>query len=52
MGGGIAGWLTPGWSIYEGRYAPHIAQPDYVAKMIAEGENPKSLVIEECKPHC
>ena len=41
MGGGIAGWLTPGWCTYEKRFAPHVAKPGFVATMIAEGENPK-----------
>lgn len=27
MGGGIAGWLTPGWMTYEKSMAPHIATP-------------------------
>ena len=52
MGGGIAGWLTPGWMIHEKRYSPHISQPGYIKTMLAEGENPKDLVIEECKPQC
>ena len=46
MGGGIAGWLTPGWSIYEGRYAPSIAEPDYVKSKLAAGEDPKPELIE------
>ena len=52
MGGGIAGWLTPGWSIYETRLAPSIAQPDYVKTKLAAGEDPKPEVLEECKPQC
>ena len=52
MGGGIAGWLTPGWYIPETRYTPKIEAKDYVDKMIKDGEDPKPLVIEECKPHC
>ena len=27
MGGGIAGWITPGWMTYEKSMAPHIATP-------------------------
>ena len=27
MGGGVAGWLTPGWMTYENRLSPHIATP-------------------------
>ena len=52
MGGGIAGYLTPGWIIYEDRLSPHVATPDYVSSMLKEGENPKPLVLEECKPQC
>lgn len=50
MGGGIAGWLTPGWYIPETRYHPKLNQePDYVDVMLKEGEDPKPLVIDECK---
>merc|ERR1712113_42476 len=53
MGHGVAGWLTPGWMINDARFAPHLAkQPDYVDSMLKAGENPKELVLEECKPHC
>ena len=27
MGGGVAGWLTPGWMTYEKTLSPHIATP-------------------------
>ncbi|TNV82403.1 hypothetical protein FGO68_gene12829 [Halteria grandinella] len=52
MGGGVAGWLTPGWTQPEPRLAPHIATPGYVKQMLKEGENPKDLLIEDCKPQC
>ena len=52
MGGGIAGWLTPGWAIRNETLAPHISKPGYIATMLAEGEDPKPLVLDECKPHC
>lgn len=52
MGGGIAGWLTPGWMYHEPRYAPHIHKPDFVDKMLKDAEDPKEMVIEECKPMC
>ena len=52
MGGGIAGWLTPGWTIYDARFAPHITKPTFVESMLAEGEDPKPQVLEDCKPHC
>ena len=52
MGGGIAGWITPGWTIKETRAEPHIAQPKYVEEMLKQGENPKEYVMEECKPLC
>ena len=52
MGGGVAGWLTPGWSIYVKENAPTIAQPGYVKSMLDAGEDPKPLVLEECKPQC
>ena len=52
MGGGLVGWLTPGWTIYEPRLAPHIKEPAYVKTMIKEGQDPKPLLLEECKPQC
>ena len=52
MGGGIAGWLTPGWIYREHRLEPHISKPDYVDKMLAEAEDPKPLVINDCMPQC
>ena len=52
MGGGIAGWLTPGWVIMDKRYCPTIPEQPYIATMIKEGEDPKPLVIEKCKPQC
>ena len=52
MGGGIAGWLTPGWTLYDKSFAPHVATPGYVSTMLKEGEDPKPLLLEECKPHC
>ena len=52
MGGGIAGWLTPGWTLYDKSFAPAIEAQDYIAPMIAEGEDPKPRVIEECKKEC
>ena len=52
MGGGIAGWLTPGWMQYDSSLAPHIATPSYIKTKLAEGEDPKPEVLEECKPHC
>ena len=50
MGGGIAGWLTPGWSIYESRLAPSVGQPGYISSKLAAGEDPKPEMLEECKP--
>ena len=44
--------FTPGWNIYEPRLAPHVAKPDFVDKMLADGEDPKPLMINECKPQC
>ena len=52
MGGGVAGWLTPGWMTYDKSLAPHVAAPGYVATMLKEGEDPKPLLLEECKPQC
>ena len=52
MGGGLAGWLTPGWMDYDSSLAPHVATPSYVSSMLAAGEDPKPLVLEECKPAC
>ena len=50
MGGGLAGWLTPGWMQNDHSLAPHIATPSYVKSMLEAGEDPKPLVLEECKP--
>ena len=52
MGGGIAGWLTPGWYIPETRYVPKMGAPEFVDKMLKDGEDPKPLVVEECKGEC
>ena len=52
MGGGVVGWLTPGWSIYEKRMAPTVPEGSYVKQMLKDGEDPKPLVLEECKPQC
>ena len=52
MGGGVAGWLTPGWIVREHRLEPHIAKPNYVREMLMNGENPKPLLVEECKDAC
>lgn len=51
MGGGVAGWLTPGWMSYDKSLSPHIATPGkfffawqglaYVKEMLKNGENPK-----------
>ena len=46
----IAHVVTPGWTTYDPSLAPHIATPSYVKQMLRDGENPKPLVIEECKP--
>ena len=27
MGGGVAGWLTPGWMSHERKLSPHISTP-------------------------
>ena len=50
MGGGVAGWVTPGWDSYDKTLAPHIAEPSYVKTMLKNAEDPKPLVIEECIP--
>ena len=52
MGGGVAGWLTPGWMLNEHRLAPHIAKPDVIAAKLREGEDPKPEVLDICKPQC
>jgi hypothetical protein len=41
MGGGIADWFTPGWTVIDKSLAPHISEPAYVKQMIRDGENPK-----------
>lgn len=52
MGGGITGWLTPGWMYYEPKFAPHIAKPDYVDTMLKNAEDPKPEVKVECEKQC
>ena len=56
MGGTTANFIvhlvTPGWSPKETRLEPKIAEPSYVKSMIQAGENPKPMVLEECKPQC
>ena len=52
MGGGLAGWLTPGWMSYDKSMAPHIDTPSFVKERIAAGEDPKPEVLEKCKPEC
>ena len=61
MGGGIAGWLTPGWMFHEPRFAPHIKlqskaeDPENgvdVDAMLAQAEDPKPDVIKQCAKHC
>ena len=52
MGGGIAGWFTPGWIIRETRLEPHIAKPDYVDAMLKDAEDPKPRVKDECAKQC
>ena len=53
MGGGLAGWFTPGWMVHEPRLAPHLnKKPEYIDAMLKAGEDPKPLVLEDCKPQC
>ncbi len=52
MGGGVAGWLTPGWMINDRTLAPHVKEPMYVKTMLKEGEDPKPALMDECKPQC
>ena len=53
MGGGIAGWLTPGWSIYCSSMAPNsTTDVEFVKSKLASGEDPKPEVLEACKPQC
>ena len=52
MGGGVAGWLTPGWTIDEPRLHPHLHTKINVSQMLKDGEDPKALLLEECKPQC
>ena len=33
MGGGVAGWLTPGWMTYEKTLSPHIATPGMIVSL-------------------
>lgn len=52
MGGGLIHYLVPGYTIDEPRLHPHIAEPSYVKEMLKNGEDPKPLLLEECKPQC
>ena len=52
MGHTFAHLVTPGWMTYDKTFAPHISTPAYVKTMLDAGEDPKPLVLEECKPQC
>ena len=52
MGHGFFSWFIPGWVDHDHSLAPHIATPGYVKGMLDAGEDPKPLVLEECKPQC
>ena len=52
MGHTLAHWLTPGWMQYDNTLSPHISSPSYVKSMLDAGEDPKPMVLEECKPQC
>jgi ubiquinol-cytochrome c reductase subunit 6 len=52
MGHDFAHMITPGFNQMDKTLSPHIATPAYVQTMLAAGEDPKPLVLEECKPMC
>ena len=45
MGGGIAGWLTPGWMTREKRLEPHLDKQAFIKESLSRGENPKEDVM-------
>ena len=45
-------WLIPGWTAHDHKLSPHISTPGYVKTMLKASEDPKPLVLEECKPLC
>uniref|UniRef100_A0A7S3JE42 Ubiquinol-cytochrome C reductase hinge domain-containing protein n=1 Tax=Euplotes harpa TaxID=151035 RepID=A0A7S3JE42_9SPIT len=56
MGGGdhfsLGHLITPGWMPKSHSLSPHLTEPAYVKEMLKNGENPKELLLEECKPKC
>ena len=58
MGGGIAGWLTPGWHTYRSDFAPSVRKDKKdkleiaIAESLKNGEDPKPLVLDDCKEQC
>ena len=55
MGGGIAGWLTPGWMQMRSDFAPHLADNSmdgHIKSKLEAGEDPKPEVLDKCKPNC
>ena len=52
MGHTFAHFITPGWMTMDNTLQPQISTPAYVKTMLEAGEDPKPLVLEECKPVC
>ena len=52
MGGGIMHYMVPGYTTDEPRLHPVVPEQAYIKEMIKAGEDPKPMVLEECKPQC
>ena len=47
------GWLTPGLIPVDKKFAPHLdSPPEFVDRMLKEGEDPKPELLDYCKPKC
>ena len=47
------GWLTPGLIPVDKKFAPHLdSTPEFVDRMLKEGEDPKPELLGYCKPKC
>ena len=44
--------FTMGWYTHTKSLDPNLTEPAYVKEMLARGEDPKPLLLDECKPHC
>ena len=50
--GHVFHYVIPGYAPIDKELTPEIPQPGYVQEMLSRGEDPKELLMEECKPKC